>query len=105
VYSDSQQLLQAAQSSDPAAWAAAAALYRGPFMAGFDLPGALEYDAWQAQTARQMEAHYLALVDRLVQHDAATGDRAAAIDWARRYLSVDELAEAMHRRLIDLYMA
>ncbi len=104
VSSDSQQL-QAAQSNDPAAWAAAATLYRGPFMAGFDLPGAPEYDAWQAQTARQMEAHYLALLDRLVEHHTAAGDRAAAIRCARRYLAVDEMAEAMHRRLIGLYVA
>ncbi len=105
VSSDSQQLLQAAQSDDPAQLEIAAGLYRGPFMAGFALPGAPEYETWQMQTARQMEAHYLALLDRLAQDYAAAGDPAAAIRCAQRYLLVDELAEAMHRRLIGLYVA
>ncbi len=103
--SDSQQVLQAAPSDDPAALEAALALYRGPFMAGFTLPDAPEYDTWQAQTARQLEAHYLALLERLAQRYAAAGDAADAIRCAQRYLAVDELAEAMHRRLIGLYVA
>lgn len=105
VSSDSQQLLHAAQRDDPALLEAAAARYRGPFMAGFALPDAPEYDAWQAQTARELEALYLAALERLAARYAATGDTAAAIRCAQRYLAVDELAEAMQQRLISLYVA
>lgn len=105
VSSDSQQLLHAAQRDDPPLLEAAAARYRGPFMAGFALPDAPEYDAWQAQTARELEVFYLAALERLAAHYAATGDTAAAIRCAQRYLAVDELAEAMQRRLISLYVA
>jgi DNA-binding SARP family transcriptional activator len=105
VQSDSQQLMAAGAEADPVALEAAVALYRGPFMAGFDLPGAPEYEAWQTQTARQIEAHYLALLEQLLAHHTATSNIPAAIRCAQRYLAVDELAEAMHRRLIGLYVA
>jgi DNA-binding SARP family transcriptional activator len=105
VQSDSQQLAAAGVSDDPAILEAAVALYRGHFMAGFDLPDAPEYEAWQAQTARQLEATYLALLERLVELYTAATNASAAIRCAQRYLAVDELAEVMHRRLIGLYMA
>lgn len=105
VQSDSQQLISVGADADPLVIEAAVAHYRGPFMAGFNLPDAPEYEAWQAQTARQMEAHYLRLLERLLTHYTETGNAPAAIRWAQRYLLVDELAEAVHRRLIGLHMA
>ncbi len=103
--SDSQQLAAAGAADDTAVLETAVALYRGPFMAGFDLPGAPEYETWQAQTGRQLEAHYLALLEQLAARHTVAADLPAAIRAARRYLAVDELAEAMHRRLIGLYVA
>lgn len=103
VQSDCQQVLAARADADPTTLEAAVALYRGPFMAGFDLPGAPEYEAWQTQTARQMEAYYLRLLEQLVVNYTETGNTAAAIRCAQRYLASDDLAEAVHRRLIGLY--
>ncbi|MFZ2359070.1 MAG: AAA family ATPase, partial [Anaerolineae bacterium] len=105
VQSDSQPVLATRTAADSATLEAAVTLYRGPFMAGFDLPGAPEYEAWQAQTARQLEIHTLSLIERLVAHYTAAGDTPAAIRCAQRYLALDELAEAMHGRLIGLYVA
>jgi predicted ATPase/DNA-binding SARP family transcriptional activator len=104
VKSDSQQFMLAVRSGDPVTLAAAASLYRGPFMAGFELADAPEYDGWQAATARQLETSYLGVLEQLVVHHRAMRDYPAAIDYARQYLTIDDLAETMHRSLIDLYM-
>lgn len=98
VQSDSQPVLATRTAADSATLEAAVTLYRGPFMAGFDLPGAPEYEAWQAQTACQLEIHTLSLIERLVAHYTAAGDTPAVIRCAQRYLALDELAEAMHGR-------
>lgn len=105
VQSDSQPVLATRTAADSATLEAAVTLYRGPFMAGFDLPGASEYEAWQTQTARRLEIHTLTLLERLVGHYMAVGDTPAVIRCAQRYLALDELAEAMHGRLIGLYAA
>ncbi len=78
-------------------------LYRGPFMAGFALPNAAEYDAWQSQTAHELAARYLRVLEKLVQRHTEAGNTAAAIACAQRYLQADELCERMHRALISLH--
>ena len=105
VQSDSQQLAAASVSGDLTVLEAAVACYRGPFMAGFSLPNAPEYEIWQMQTARHLDAHYLTLLEQLAVRYASAGDLPAAIRAVQRYLATDELAEAMHRRLIGLYLA
>ena len=92
-------------TDDVTTLADALALYGGEFLDGFELPDAPEYAAWQAATARRFAALHLALLEKLVERCTAAGDSAAAIEYARRYLAVDELAEPMHRRLIALYAA
>lgn len=105
VRSDSQQLAAAGAADNSAILEAAVALYRGPFMVGFSLPGAPEFEAWQTQTARLLETHYLTLVERLVTLYVTEADVPSAIRCAQRYLASDELAETMHRTLIGLFMA
>jgi len=78
-------------------------LYRGPFMAGFSLPGSPEFEAWSLQEQRAQERLYLEALDALVEHSTSLGAYREAITYARRYLDIDELAEKMHRRLIELY--
>jgi hypothetical protein len=80
-------------------------LYRGSFLAGFSLPANPEFEAWQVQEQQNWERLYLETLAALVEARAAGGDHDAAIEYARRYLAVDELAEDMHRRLIQLYAA
>ena len=80
-------------------------LYRGPFMSGFALAGAAEYETWQTEMARLLEQCYLEALARLVDLLQARGDMAAAAQFARQYLATDELDERIHRRLIGLYTA
>ena len=92
-------------AADPAAWAQAVELYRGPFLDGFALPDCPEYGDWQAQVQAQTGQRYLAALSRLIDARRAAGELDAALDYALRYLAADDLAEDMHRRLIELHGA
>ncbi|MEJ2738036.1 MAG: BTAD domain-containing putative transcriptional regulator, partial [Anaerolineae bacterium] len=78
-------------------------LYRGPFLSGFSLPGCQEFEIWATAERQIWERLYLEALATLVEEQAAKGQYAAAIAYARRYLTTDDLAEKIHRRLIELY--
>lgn len=98
----SQQALRHGQIE---ALADAVHLYRGPFLDGFDLPAAAEFGEWLDQERQTWERRYLDALAMLVEGYSAQGAYPLAIEAAQRALSVDELAEDMHRRLIELYAA
>ncbi len=83
----------------------AAALYRGPFLEGFSLPRQAEYELWMTAERQRWERRYLETLHNLVAHYTAAGRLGEAIRYARVYLSTDNLAEDMHRRLMTLYAA
>ncbi len=105
ITSDSDAFARDCTATDTAVLAQTATLYRGPFMAGFSLPDAAEYEAWQMQTTYDFAAQHLALLANLVARCTAAADYASAIPYARQYLAADNLDETMHRRLIALYTA
>jgi DNA-binding SARP family transcriptional activator len=76
-----------------------------PFMADFALPNAPEYESWRQETARQLQRRYLDALQTLVAQETDDGRYPAAIQYARQYLTEDELDETMHARLIGLYAA
>jgi predicted ATPase len=78
-------------------------LYRGPFLDGFSLPECPEFEEWALQERYGLELRYLKALAGLVQDLTDEGEYVHAIEYAQRYLSTDELAEEMHRQLIDLY--
>ena len=78
-------------------------LYRGSFLDGFFLSGSPEFSHWQDEQQREQQRRYLDLLQRLGDLCHAAGDVAAAVDYLRRYLAVDDLAEEIHCRLIALY--
>ncbi len=80
-------------------------LYRGSFLSGFSLPTKPEFEDWTLQERRTWECLYLKILTTLVEEQTAQGDHQAAIEYAQRYLVIDDLAEDMHRRLILLYTA
>lgn len=81
----------------------AVALYRKPFLDGVVFPETLEYDAWVSNTQQACERTFLESLLALIEIYTQRGEFAQAITYARRYLEVDELAEEIHRRLIELY--
>jgi predicted ATPase/DNA-binding SARP family transcriptional activator len=81
----------------------AADLARGPFLAGFSLSDRPEFDEWAAQERQQWERRSLETLAALIEHHTAVGSYSAAVAAAQRYLAIDELAEEIHRRLIQLH--
>jgi predicted ATPase/DNA-binding SARP family transcriptional activator len=80
-------------------------LYRGPFLDGFSLPGSPEFEMWAAMERQAWERRYLDASAALIEAYAAKEDYDAAIACARDHLAADDLAEDVHRRLIELYAA
>ncbi len=83
----------------------ATGLYRGAFLEGFELPSAGEYQIWMLRERHAWERRFLSLLTVLMDREEMAGHLAQAIQWAQRYLELDELAEPVHRRLIHLYGA
>jgi DNA-binding SARP family transcriptional activator len=80
-------------------------LYRGPFLASFALSDSPEFELWVGQQRRFFEQQQLHALAQLIEATATAQDYSAAIPYAQRYLAQDELAEEIHRRLIECYAA
>lgn len=85
--------------------AAAAELYRDDFLAGFSLRDCPAFDEWQLFQTEALRHQLAALLDRLVTAYAQRNAMEEALAAARRRLSLDELDEAAHRTLMQLYAA
>ncbi len=81
----------------------AAALHRGPFLSGFGLRDSGAFDDWQSFRAATLARELGAVLDRLADGCAASGETVRAMEHARRRLTLDPLNEAAHRRLIGFY--
>jgi predicted ATPase/DNA-binding SARP family transcriptional activator len=97
--------IAAAPSEGDAALAAAVALYRGDFMAGFSLPGSAAFEEWQFFQAEQLRDELASALERLSQPEAGQSTVDEAIGYARRWLALDPLHEPAHRRLMQSYLA
>lgn len=93
----------ASASPTLATLAGAETLYQDHFLAGFTLPDAPEFDAWQAQVRQRLQAQMAQTLNALVAGWQAAGDPAQALAYARRLLSLDPLQEDAHRQLMRLY--
>lgn len=83
----------------------AAELYRGAFLNGFNLSNSREFDAWLGQQRQLYERRYLEILSALIETCLQQGHLQQAAVYARRYLQIDDLAEAIHRRLIEILAA
>ncbi len=84
---------------------AAAAAYRGDFLAGFSLDDAPEFDDWATLQRETWHRRSADIFDRLADLLADGGETARAIEAARRWVALDRLNEAARRRLIALHLA
>ena len=69
----------------------AAAAYRGPFLDGFHVQGADEFDRWAETERRVLEAEYMSVVEQLALRAESRGDTAAAVRWWRQLSARDPL--------------
>src|SRR5215207_7093690 len=61
----------------------AADLYGGPFLDGFRLPGAADFDRWVDDERRALAQRHVELLERLARRVAERGDAAGAVTWWR----------------------
>lgn len=99
--------LQVRDTDDPAARLSlleqALALYRGDFLAGFTLRDSPEFDDWQYVTAENLRGKLGEALDVLSRLYQERGEIEAALERARRWVALDQLNEAAHRRLMALH--
>lgn len=85
--------------------AKAASLYRGPFLDGFFLPGASEYERWVSTQRTRIEDHVVRALERLATHAGGDGDLRQAADWLRRAAAVRPLDSRIARNLMEALVA
>ena len=87
---------------DPSGLETAVALYRGEFLAGFQISKAAIFEEWV--TIQRQSTHLLAIeaLQRLVEHHIDSGSYDAGIPQASRLLMLDPWREETHRNLMLL---
>ncbi|HEU5050934.1 MAG TPA: BTAD domain-containing putative transcriptional regulator [Gemmatimonadales bacterium] len=73
------------------AWNRAAAAYGGPFLDGFRLAGAGEFDRWMEEERAHLAERHANALERLAAAESARGDVAGAAGWWRRRAALDPL--------------
>jgi DNA-binding SARP family transcriptional activator/Tfp pilus assembly protein PilF len=105
LWLDVEEFRRLAAGDDPGGLEEAAALHRGPFLAGFGLRDSVAFDDWQSFLAGTLARELGGVLDRLAGRLGDRRDYPRAIEHARRRLALDPLHESAHRRLIELYGA
>lgn len=79
-------------------------LYRGPFLSGFSISDAPEFELCMGEQRSTCERLYLDALRALINAETARLDYSRAIQYARVYLDIDEMAEDIHRNLMVLHL-
>ena len=69
----------------------AAEVYGGPFLDGFRLPGAPEFDRWVEDERRSLAQRHVDTLERIARRLAERGDAAGAAGWWRKLADLDPL--------------
>ncbi len=78
-------------------------LYRGDFLAGFNLKDCPEFDDWQHLQREGFRLDLALMLDKLTGAYLANGEWEKAILRSRQWVSLDRLYEPAQRRLIQVY--
>ena len=89
----------AAAADDVASLRRAADLVEGDLLAGFTLRDSPEFDDWQLAAADELREQLGAVLDTL----SARVDGTDALAFAKRWVSLNDLHEPAHRRVMELY--
>jgi len=85
--------------------AGATDLFRSDFLAGFSIEDSEPFEDWQYSESSALRHELGTALDRLADARRARNDFPAAIRFARRWLEIQPLNEAVHRRLMELHAA
>jgi len=78
----------------------ASALYRSEFLEEFSISDSASFDEWLLLTREQLRRQACDLLRRLTERQIGVVDPSRACDYARRWVALDPLDEAAHRRLM-----
>ncbi len=84
---------------------AAADSCRGDFLEGFSLSDAPEFDDWASMQRESLHRATTLVFDWLSQMQFESGELDHAIEVTARWVARDQLGEAAHRRLMQVYWA
>lgn len=87
------------------AWERAAALYGGPFLDGFFLRGAPEFERWVESTRAALAREYAVVLENLAVEAAGRGEVRQAADWWRRLAEADPLSSRIAIHLMSALAA
>lgn len=79
----------------------AAELYAGPFLDGFFLPEADEFERWTARVRDELASEYARALEAVAREAEQRGDAITAIRWWRRLAAVDPLSSRVTLRLME----
>ncbi|HJU67136.1 MAG TPA: BTAD domain-containing putative transcriptional regulator [Gemmatimonadaceae bacterium] len=81
-------------------YTAAVALYRGPFLDGFFLSHAPEFEQWAARERERLASRYVKALEALAEQAEVKGDAATAADWWKRRAAQDPYDSRIALRLM-----
>ncbi|HEU5170345.1 MAG TPA: BTAD domain-containing putative transcriptional regulator [Gemmatimonadales bacterium] len=102
IRSDVGELAAAAAAGD---WERAAAVYAGPFLDGFHLPSAPEFERWAEEQRTGFARDYTDALERLAHGAGARGDARAAVAWWRKLAAQDPLNARTAAGLMEALVA
>lgn len=80
----------------------AVTLYQDDLLTGFTLPDSPEFDDWQLFQTESLRRELAETLEKLVRGHGTQGEFDPAIEFARRWLTLDPLQESAHRQLMRL---
>lgn len=89
-----------ARSTGPVDLEQSAALYRGEFLKGFDLPDAGPFEEWLLLTRERLQQQALTVLQVLANIYLEEGQWTRAAEIARRHIALDPWREVAHRQLM-----
>lgn len=81
----------------------ATTLYRDDFLAGFSLPDSPSFDEWQFFRSEELQRSLIKALRQLIDWFTEAEDYPTAVQYGRRWLSLDMLHEPAHRQMMKLY--
>ncbi|MCB8924637.1 MAG: tetratricopeptide repeat protein [Ardenticatenaceae bacterium] len=82
----------------------AVSLYKGDFLAGFNLRGVPEFEAWVLLEQERLRQLMLDALADLITFHQQRGQFSEGIQYAQQLLALDPLQEETHRQLMQLYV-
>src|SRR5687768_3734221 len=77
----------------------AAGLYHGPFLDGFGVPDAAEFERWVEDTRQRLAQRHAKLLESAAEACEAAGDAARAVEWWQRLSQHDAYSSRVAARL------